>query len=406
MAISGHTSPQLVINSTGNVQNHSGNVTVGSASDLVVIMVQAWDANALEDPANWTVTLGGGSALTATQKSFSAGIDFGIATYEVTSPPTGTPSLAVDLGGAGRACQALVWVISGHDTTTPIAGRSTNTAYAADVATLGFTRTTTRDNNVLLSMLGVRENIATSEYSLSGGTLVSSNNTGTGDTSDISAAWGYHAVATAGSTTDTYNWTDAGRAHLHWVEVNVATSSGVTGTASGAADVTGASAGTVLVAGAGSGSASVTGASAGTVLVKGTASGAADVTGSATGTTVAGITGTASGTADVTGTAAGRVLVSGVGSGSASVTGASAGKALITGAGAGTASVTGVSAGVVLIRGAASGTADVTGAATAVIGILSLRRDAYPSQSANGGTIANTNRGGVIVPSLRTGTII
>lgn len=98
--------------------------------------------------------------------------------------------------------------------------------------------------------------------------------------------------------------------------------------------------------------------------------------------------------------------MSGVGSGSASVTGASAGKALITGAGAGTASVTGVSAGVVLIRGAASGTADVTGAATAVIGILSLRRDAYPSQSANGGTIANTNRGGVIVPSLRTGTII
>ena len=49
----------------GNVQTYSGNATVGSSSDLVIIMVQAWDANALEDPANWTVTLGGGSALTA-----------------------------------------------------------------------------------------------------------------------------------------------------------------------------------------------------------------------------------------------------------------------------------------------------------------------------------------------------
>ena len=32
-------------------------------------------------------------------------------------------------------------------------------------------------------------------------------------------------VATAGSTTDTYSWTDAGRAHVAW-EINVATASG------------------------------------------------------------------------------------------------------------------------------------------------------------------------------------
>lgn len=352
MAISGHTSPQLVINSTGNVQSHSGNVTVGSASDLVVIMVQAWDANGLEDPANWTVTLGGGSALTATQKSFSAGIDFGIATYEVTSPPTGTPSLAVDLGGAGRACQALVWVISGHDTTTPIAGRSTNTAYAADVATLGFTRTTTRDNNVLLSMLGVRENIATSEYSLSGGTLVSSNNTGTGDTSDISAAWGYHAVATAGSTTDTYNWTDAGRAHLHWVEVNVATGGGTTINApAGAYAVTG-NVPTItrqLRVDAPSGSYTVTGYAPS--ITKGT------------------VINVPAGSYTLTGNAP-------------AIT-----RALRIDVPAGTYTVTGY-------------------APTVTAGDLSARRDAYPSQSANGGTIANTNRGGVIVPSLRTGTII
>jgi len=226
MAISGHTSPQLVINSTGNVQNYSGNATVGSSSDLVIIMVQAWDANALEDPANWTVTLGGGSALTASTKNFNTSIDFAVAVYEVTSPPTGTPAVAVDLGGAGRGCQALVWVISGHDTTTPVAGRGVSTSYSSDVATQAFTRTTTADNNVLLSMLGVRETVTTSEFSMSGGTLISAANTGTGDTSDITCAYGYHVVATAGSTTDTYNWTDAGRAHVAWVEINVATASG------------------------------------------------------------------------------------------------------------------------------------------------------------------------------------
>lgn len=226
MAISGHTAPQLVINSTSNVQSFSGNATVGSSSDLVVIMVSAWDANTLEDPANWTVTIGGGSALTATATAFSAGIDFAGAIYEVTSPPTGTPAVAVDLGGAGRACQALVWVISGHDTTTPVAGRAISTSYTADVATQAFTRTTTANNNVLISMLGVRKTVTGTEFSMTGGTLISTGNTGTGDTTDITTAYGYHVVASAGSTTDTYNWTETGRAHVAWVELNVSTGGG------------------------------------------------------------------------------------------------------------------------------------------------------------------------------------
>lgn len=424
MAISGHTSPPLVINSSGNVQTFSGNATVGSSSDLVIIIVQAWDANALEDPANWTVTLGGGSALTASTTGFNAGIDFAVAVYEVTSPPTGTPAVAVDLGGNGRACQALVWVISGHDTTTPVSGRNVSTSYSSDVATQAFTRTTTADNNVLLSMLGVRETVTTSEFSLSGGTLISAANTGTGDTSDITCAYGYHVVATAGSTTDTYSWTDVGRAHVAWVEINVATS-GTTdgvGSASGAATASGTGAATAEASGASSGAGTASASGASIAAATGSSAGSSAVSGiSGAGATVSGA-GSASGAATASAAGAAVIGAAGAASGSGAASGAGTGIAAASGAAAGvaggtavgrsfSASVASSAGGSVAISVGASVAAaiGVSSAGATVIGLtadLSGVRARYPAASANTVTVHSDPRQSAVIGTTRTVRIV
>lgn len=404
MAISGHDSPQTVINSTGNTQTHSGNVAVSSASEFVVVVVSAWDAAALEDPSNWTVTLGGGSALTATQTTVSAGIDFAAATYEIASPPTGTPALAVDLGGAGRGCIAVAWVISGHDSGTPVSGRGTNTGYASDITSLAFSRTTTRDGNALLSAIGMREGALASEIGLSGGTLSTAVQTGTGATSDISGAWGHHVVATAGSTTDTYSWTTGARAHAHWVEINVATG--------GTTDGAGASAGAAT--------ASATGAS--TAAASGSATGAGGA--SSTGASTAAASGSAAGAATATGISGGGTIVSGSGASFGSATAASVGTGIIgrAGASSGVASVTAVGRSFVAVVGSAGGVAIVSASAASIsamvgtasgiasaIGLtadLSGKRARYPAASANTVTVHSETRQSALIGTTRTVRIV
>lgn len=408
MALSGHTTPQVVINSTANANPYTGTITVGGPSDLVVLFVHGWTpGSGGEVPTTWTVTLDG-SAITPTDHASSSSVSNGVAIYELTGLSAGSHALSVAYPAAGRACQALAWVISGHDAATPVANRAIATTYNSDVASRGYGTTTSRDGNVILSMVGVRRYITTSEFSLSGGTLIGADATPAGsDTSDVTMAYGYHEVATAGSVTDTYSWTEAGRVHLPFVEVNIATGGGgITGTASGSADVTGAATGTVAIQGAASGAADVTGAATGKVAITGTASGSADVTGAATGIVGASVFGTASGEAGVTGSATGKVRVAGTASGQAGVTGAATGKVLIKGVATGQAGVTGSATGSALsaITGTATGEAGVTGTATGVIGAVSLRRQAYGYESANGGRVIAQANGGAFGPSRTGGT--
>lgn len=404
MAFSGHTTPQVVINSTANANPYTGSITVGSTSDLVVLFIQGWTGSGAGDPTGWTVTLDG-SAITPTDSAFTT-LPFGGAIYELTGLAAGSRALSVSYPAAGRACQALAFVISGHDGGTPVAGRSIATNYASDTASLGYTRTTTRDGNIILSVLGIREHVVDTEFSFSGGTLIGSSQTGTSDTTDITCAYGYHDVATAGSVTDTYSWTDTGRCHVGFVEVNIATGGGITGTASDTVAVTGSATGTVAIAGAASSTVSVTGVATGAVLVKGAASDTVAVTGAATGVIGASITGQAAGSVGVTGASTGKVRVAGSAASSVSVTGASTGAVRVKGTAAGAVTVTGSAVGAVLgsITGQAADTVTVTGTATGVIGAVSLRRQAYGYESANGGRgIAQAN-GGAFGPSRTGGT--
>ena len=405
MAFSGHTTPQVAINSTANANPYTGSITVGSTSDLVVLFIQGWTGSGAGDPTGWTVTLDG-SAITPTDSVAFASMAFGGAIYELTGLAAGSRALSVSYPAAGRACQALAFVISGHDGGTPVAGRSIATNYASDTASLGYTRTTTRDGNIILSVLGIREHVAGSEFSFSGGTLIGSSRTGTSDATDITCAYGYHDVATAGSVTDTYSWTDTGRCHVGFVEVNIATGGGINGTASDTVSVTGSATGTVAIAGTAATTVSVTGVATGAVLVKGAASDTVAVTGAATGVIGASITGQAAGSVGVTGASTGKVRVAGTAASTVSVTGASTGAVRVKGTAAGSVSVTGSAVGAVLgsITGQAADTVTVTGTATGVIGAVSLRRQAYGYESANGGRgIAQAN-GGAFGPSRTGGT--
>lgn len=404
MAFSGHTTPQVVINSTANANPYTGSITVGSTSDLVVLFIQGWPGSGAGDPTGWTVTLDG-SAITPTDSAFTT-LPFGGAIYELTGLAAGSRALSVSYPAAGRACQALAFVISGHDGGTPVAGRSIATNYASDTASLGYTRTTTRDGNIILSVLGIREHVVDTEFSFSGGTLIGSSQTGTSDTTDITCAYGYHDVATAGSVTDTYSWTDTGRCHVGFVEVNIATGGGITGTASDTVAVTGSATGAVAIAGAASSTVSVSGAATGAVLVKGAASDTVSVTGAATGVIGASITGQAAGSVGVTGASTGKVRVAGSAASSVSVTGASTGAVRVKGTAAGSVSVTGSAVGAVLgsITGQAADTVTVTGTATGVIGAVSLRRQAYGYESANGGRVIVQANGGAFGPSRTGGT--
>lgn len=237
MAFSGHTAPQVTINSSANANPYTGNITVGSTSDLVVLFIQGWTGTGGHDPTTWTVTVDG-SAITPTHSRGSSAVNFAGAIYELTGLAAGARALSVSFGAAGRGCQAIAYVITGQDTTTPVAARNGNASYSGDVATLGFTTTTGANGNLLVSVMGNRENVAGAEYSMTGGTLIGSSTTGGVDTSDITAAYGYHEVATAGSTTDTYSWTDTGRCHVLWAEINLATGGGGVSVTTGTGSVT------------------------------------------------------------------------------------------------------------------------------------------------------------------------
>lgn len=438
MAFSGHTTPQVAINSTANANPYTGTITVGGPSDLVVLFVHGWTpGSGGEVPTTWTVTLDG-SAITPTDHASSSAVSNGVAIYELTGLSAGSHALSVAYPAAGRACQALAWVISGHDATTPVANRAIATTYNSDVASRGYSTTTSRDGNVILSMVGVRRSIVTSEFSLSGGTLIGADATPGGvDTSDVTMAYGYHEVATAGSVTDTYSWTEAGRVHLPFVEVNIATGGGGASVTTGAGSATtqglAPSAGAGATADAGVGAVAVQGfaptaaagadASAapglGAVTVQGFAptatanvnaapgAGALTLQGAAPTVTVGGAATADAGKGAVAlqGSAptasAGVTIATGRGTitvqGFAPTVASGAGVSVTTGAGAIAVQGFAPVAGAGVIASAGFGTITVQGRAPfAAAGIVSTRRHATIAEAANGGTFPRPNGGSII----------
>lgn len=163
--------------------------------------------------------------------------------------------------------------------------------------------------------------------------------------------------------------------------------SGITGTASGTADVTGSAAASARTTASVSGSADVTGASAGTLRAFATITGTADVTGTATATAGAtSIICTASGTADVAGAASGTLRAAVTVSGTADTTGASAGTLRASVAVTGAADTTGAATVSARTAAAATGSADVTGAST---GTLMATATASGSADVSGATAGN-----------------
>lgn len=325
------------------------------------------------------------------------------------APPSGAGTLSVTVSSGQLSMLAFVEELTdAHQTTTPVV-LSGGTTSASPPATLSGT--TTVNNSYLYSAVGGarRSGAPSTAITCTDGTLSQEGITGTTDLQTVAGAIGYKVKATAGADSITFTWTGSFRTVRQSVEVfeEIASGGGITGTASGSADVTGAATGTVAIQGAASGTAGVTGAATGKVAIVGTASGSADVTGASTGIVGASVFGTASGDAGVTGSATGKVRIAGTASGQAGVTGAATGKVFIKGVATGQAGVTGSATGSALsaITGTATGEAGVTGTATGVIGAVSLRRHAYAYESANGGAFGPSRTGGTFAATANGGKL-
>ncbi len=171
-----------------------------------------------------------------------------------------------------------------------------------------------------------------------------------------------------------------------------AASSGVTGTASGTADVIGSASASVAVSAAGSGTSGVTGSAAGSVAVLASAEGTATITGAASGAVL--VDAQASGAASITGAASGAVSVSAVMAGETSVTGTASAAVQISAAGSGEATVTGSATGTVGdsgITGTASGEVSVTGAAVAAVQVSADAAGAVTVTGAAAASVAVTS---------------
>lgn len=206
-------------------------------------------------------------------------------------------------------------------------------------------------------------------------------------------AWGVGHYGWTSGAFDAAAWTGPSSAATDsWNAVAMAlrpaaTGGGINGTASDTVSVTGSATGTVAIAGAAATTVSVIGTATGAVLVKGAASDTVAVTGAATGVIGASITGQAAGSVGVTGASTGAVRVKGTAAGSVSVTGSAVGAVLGS------------------ITGQAADTVTVTGTATGVIGAVSLRRQAYGYESANGGAFGPSRTGGTFAATANGGKL-
>lgn len=282
MALSGQNTILQIINSTSNVAGFSGSVTV-AAGDLVIIHVHAWTPTNAQPSVYWTVTFDG-VTLTPDNEVYNGALSIGSAAYSYVATTGGSKTLSVNLGANGRGCLAYGWLITGYDATTPVAGTGINSSYTTNATSLPIPDGLTlgRDGNAVMSSVMMKGGDFTSGASTSGDDANRWDATGTSGTSDLTAAAAAKTTNPAASTTITYSWTTGTRPGGLRTEVNVATSSGASASASGTLPLSGSATGTAPASGQSSGVLPLSGAATGAALVAGQASGVLPLSGAGT----------------------------------------------------------------------------------------------------------------------------
>lgn len=255
------------IKSTTTTSTYSGTLTVADGSSFLVVSLAGYKSTASDVPSSaLSVTYNGVPMSFQCQGSNTSTTEW-TAIFVLQNPSSGANTLSVS-GMGCRCLSAVAYEVTGYDTTTPVAGSggsiTNNTA-----TSISFSRTTTKDNNALISGMGARSSSSTpspsavgAEITTTGGaTLDFADGTGTNGNNDHTFATAHEIVATAGANGHGYSWTSSVRPVLAWVEINVA-NSGSVGSSSGAGTVSATGASDKRGAGSAAGSSAVSGAGA------------------------------------------------------------------------------------------------------------------------------------------------
>lgn len=319
------------------------------------------------------VSTGTNSVDLAAQSGTNAGSDMGLAAGAEIINPAATVTHGFSGWSARRA--ALIWV----EIAAAAGGPAPITGNATGVLVIGGTAT---------GSAGVGSSAA--------GTLALSG-----------AAAGVVAVAGTGAGAIALGGSAAAAVRVVATAAGSLSLAGSATAGTGAAPAIGDAAGTLALAGMATAGARVAGNASGalalggmataSVIVKADAAGALVLAGGATAAAGAQpVTGNAAGVLAIGGTATVTVLVRGSAAGVLVVGGTAGAVVRIAAGGAGVLALSGAAAAGVAIRASAAGVLSIIGGGTGAIGILSQRRWAFPAESANGGTLAASRRGGIM----------
>lgn len=211
--LSGVNTPVTIINDTGNKAPYSGTVAVVAGRKLIV-HAYAWTATGGQNPTTeWTATFDG-AAITPIAQTFNAGTNMAGAVYEIDIAATGTKTLAITLGAAGRGLFAHGWPDLEGFGTPAVQSSGSNSAYPSDVTSLTVPTafTPAQNGNAILSSAMIRGAGQAASVTVAGADGYLAADTGANATSDFTAVRAWGVIDPAAATTFTYNWTTAARA--------------------------------------------------------------------------------------------------------------------------------------------------------------------------------------------------
>lgn len=236
MALSGHNSPSLVFNSTATASSYSGTLNSVGAGNLVVVCIEACSDSFVNTPSSWTVTLGGETLTYAAGQSASGVFGFTAIFYKIMSG-SGNLTLSITTTKACRSMSAHGFVITGHDTTTPIANSGQNDSHSSNALALTSPNgvTTAANNNCIIGCIAVKGGDTTAlAVGSADGSSVGESGTNASNDHEWGVAW--DETPTAASVTFAWTWsTNSDRPGAAWVEVAAATGGGSPQTITGAA---------------------------------------------------------------------------------------------------------------------------------------------------------------------------
>lgn len=220
----GLDTPVTLWNTSANTAGPFTGTVDAVAGNLIVIHIWAWTGSGGQTPSTqWTVQIDG-TTLTKIDETFDAANSIAGAAYAVVAATTGTKTVSMSMGGAGRGSIGHAWAINGIDATAPVAsvGKNTNYGGTGTSLTVPTAFTPSRAGNGIIASHFAKGAGQAATTTVTGADGYLALETGASATSDINSARAWKVVPTPAATTFTFAWTTAVKCAGLRQEINVA----------------------------------------------------------------------------------------------------------------------------------------------------------------------------------------